>query len=132
AAGRGGAVLDRVLEVEEEPGLRAGVALVDQDGAAAQQVAVPFQGEVERRVEERMAWTDECGGGLPRRRDELLLEDDALVALEDRLADADHAVAVADHRRDVPNLVTPRFALPDGAAEALERFQEERFDVVGL
>src|SRR5690606_4539155 len=93
---------------------------------------VPFEGEIEHRVEERMARTDEYGEGLPWRRDEVLLEDEALVALEDRLADADHAVAVADHCRDVPNLVTPRFALPDGAAEALERFQEERFDVVGL
>ena len=63
------------------------------------------------RVEQRMARTDEGGQRLALRRDQRLLEGDALVARQHRLADADQAVAVADRRRDVGDLVAARLAL---------------------
>src|SRR5690606_1694477 len=100
--------------------------------AAAQEVAVALEGQVEHRVEERMPGADEGRERLAGRRDQRLLEGDALVAREDRLADADQAVALADGRRHVGDLVAARLALASGAAETLERLQEERLDVVRL
>ena len=79
-----------------------------------------------------MPGTDERGQRLPLRRDQRLLEGDALVARQDRLADADQAVAVAHRRRDVRDLVAARLALLGRAAEPLERLEEERLDVVRL
>ena len=67
--------------------------------------------EVDRRVEQRMARADEGGQRLALRRDQRLLEGDALVARQHRLADADQAVAVAHRRRDVGDLVAARLAL---------------------
>ena len=125
-------VLDGVLQVEEHARLRARVALVHQHRAALEQVAVALQGQVDGGVEQRMAGADEGGQRLARRRDQLLLEGDALVARQHRLADADQAVAVADRRRHVGDLVAARLALLDRAAQALEGFLEERLDVVRL
>src|SRR5690606_31572120 len=68
---RGAFVLDRVLEIEDEPRLFAGVALVDEDGAAPQEVAVALEGEVERRIEEGVAGADEGREGLAWRRDQI-------------------------------------------------------------
>ena len=90
-------VLDGMLQVEEHARLRARVALVHQHGAALEQVAVALEREVDDRVEQRMARADEGGQRLALRRDQRLLEGDALVARQHRLADADQAVAVA-HR----------------------------------
>src|SRR5690606_8808620 len=129
---RGASVLDRVLEVEDEPGLLAGVALVDEDGTTAQEVAVALEGEVERRVEEGVTGADEGREGLARRRDQILLVGDPLVALEDRLADPDHPVAVPDQGGDVPDLVAPRLALAHRPPEPLKGLEEERLDVMRL
>src|SRR5690606_2998799 len=125
-------VLDRVLEVEDEPWLFAGVALVDEDGSAPQEVAVALEGEVERRVEEGVAGADEGREGLARRRDQLLLEGEPFVALGDRLADPDLPVAVPDQGGDVPDLVAPRLALAHGPVEPLKGLEEERLDVMRL
>ena len=98
ARSREARVLDRVLDVEQHARLGPGVALVDQHRAALEQVAVAFEGEVDDvAVEQRMARADEGGQRLAVRRDQRLLEGDALVARQHRLADADQAVAVA-HR----------------------------------
>ena len=67
--------------------------------------------EVECSIEQRMARTDEGGERLALRRDQRLLEGDALVARQHRFADADQAVAVAHRRRDVGDLVAARLAL---------------------
>ena len=91
-----------------------------------------LEGEVDDRVEQRMARADEGGQRLALRRDQRLLEGDALVAGQHRLADADQAVAVADRGRDVGDLVAARLALLGRAAEAPERLEEERLDVVRL
>ena len=64
-----------------------------------------------RGIEQRMAGADEGGQRLALRRDQRLLEGDALVARQHRLADADQAVAVAHRRRDVGDLVAARLAL---------------------
>ena len=59
-AGTGDAdVLQGVLDGEEHTGRCARVALVDEDRAALQQVAVTFQDQVDDGVEQRMA----CPGG---------------------------------------------------------------------
>ena len=91
-----------------------------------------FEREVDDRVEQRMTRADEGGQRLALRRDQRLLEGDALVARQHRLADADQAVAVAHRRRDVGDLVAARLALLGRAAQALERLEEEGLDVVRL
>ena len=53
-----------MFQVEQRSGLVALVAVVDQDGAALEQVAVPLDDEVERGVEQRMAGADEGGQGF--------------------------------------------------------------------
>ena len=70
-----------------------------------------LQGQVERGVEQRVAGADKGGERLALRRDQILLEGDALVARQHRLADADQAVAVADRRGHVGDLVAARLAL---------------------
>jgi hypothetical protein len=104
-------VLDDVLQVEEHPWRFARIALVHQHGAAAQQVAVAFEGEGERRVEQRVARADECGERLALRRDERLFEDDALVSRQHRLPHPDEPIAAAHRRRDVGDLVSAGLAL---------------------
>lgn len=48
-------ILDRVFEVEQHPRRCAGVALVNQHGAAPQQVAVALQHQVERSIQQWVA-----------------------------------------------------------------------------
>ena len=88
--------------------------------------------DLDHGVEQRMAGTEELGGGLARHVDELLLEADALIALEDghrapppRLP----VTHVAGHARD---LVALGLALADTPAELLEGGDEERTDEVRL
>ena len=125
-------VLDRVLDVEQHARLGPRVALVHQHRAALEQVAVAFEREVDDRVEQRMARADEGGQRLAVRRHQGLLEGDALVAGQHRLADADQAVAVAHRGRDVGDLVAARLALLGRAAQKPERLVEEGLDVVRL
>ena len=113
-AGTGDAgVLQGVLDGEEHTGRRAMVALVDEDRAALQQVAVTFQDQVDDGVEQRM--------GPGRRQTKAA-----------KLAGPDQPVAVPDQGRNVRHLVAARFTLAGRAAELPERLAEERFDVVRL
>ena len=66
------------------------------------------------------------------RRDQRLLEGDALVARQHRFTDADQAVPIPNRRGNVGDLVAPSLTLFRGAAQSLERFAEERLDVVRL
>ena len=52
-------ILDRVLKVEEHPRLGPGVALVDEHRPSAQEIAVPLDNEIERRIEQRMSGANE-------------------------------------------------------------------------
>lgn len=62
----------------------------------------------------------------------VLVEADALVVLQDRCADADLSVALANVRRDVRDLESPRFPARDLAAESHECISEEALDEVRL
>jgi hypothetical protein len=55
---------------------------------------VALQRQVDHRIQQRMSGADEGGQRLPGKRDQPLLERDALVARQDRLPEADHTVAV--------------------------------------
>ena len=71
------------------------VALVDEDRAALQQVAVTFQDQVDDGIEQRMARADEkLPRGCPGRGNQRLLEHDPVVAGEDWLAGPEQPVAV--------------------------------------
>src|SRR5690348_15662970 len=89
AGAREAGILDRVLEEEDDLRLRSLIAVVNQNRASPKKIAVALDRQIDRRVEQRMAGTDECRQRLARRRDERLLERDTLVAGQDRLADAD-------------------------------------------
>ncbi len=57
---------------------------------------MPLDDEVERGIEQRMAWADESGQWLAGDANQVLLEGDSLVTLQDGLAAPDLPVAVAD------------------------------------
>ncbi len=107
-------------------------ALIDQHGAALEQVAMPLEDQIERGIEQRLARTDERCGRFAGEADQLLLEGDPLVALEHRKPAADLAVTAANQGRDMLDLVAFRLALVDRAPETAERFQEERRDEMRL
>ena len=132
AGGGSACVLNRVFEVEQHSGALAGIALVDQHGTAAQEVAVALQRHVERRIQQRMAGADVGRERAAGWGDQHLVERDPLVSRQDGLADANDAVAVSDRRRNVGDLEAVRFALLHRATEALERLEEERLDVERL
>src|SRR5688572_6354489 len=79
-----------------------------------------------------MARTDKSGERLTLWRHQRLLKGNAFVARQDRLANADQAVAMAHGGRYIGNLITVWLSLPDRAAEVFERFEEKRLDVMGL
>jgi hypothetical protein len=59
------AVDDGVLEGDEQAWGGAGVAFVDEDGAASEGVGVAFEGEVEGAGEQRVAGVRKVAGGAP-------------------------------------------------------------------
>ena len=124
-------VLDGVFEEEEDARYCAGVALVDQDGALFEQVAVARQRAVDDGVEQRMAGTDEGGGGLAAVGDQRLFEGDAFVAAQHVHAGADGPLDVAQRGGHVGDLVAAVLALAGASAHALEGFQKKGLDVVG-
>src|SRR2546425_9892640 len=91
-----------------------------------------FERQIKRGVQQRMARADEGRQWLALRRDERLLEGDALVARQHRFADPDETVAVADRRRDMGNFVAARLPLAGSTAELLKGFEEKGLDVVRL
>jgi len=92
---------------------------------------VPFQGEVDHGVEQRVAWADEGGHGLARGCNEGLFKGDPLVAREHRLAAPDLPITLPHDRRDVRHLVAPWLPRPDASSKPAEGLQEEGLDVVG-
>jgi len=113
-----------MLEEDEEARLVATVLLVDQHAAATKKVAVALQRQVDHRVEQRVARTDERRQGLAERGDEVLLEGDPLVAAEHGLASADQSVAAPHAPRYVSDLVPTGLALAHGATEPTERLRK--------
>lgn len=66
--------------------------------------------EVHRRVEQRVAGSQQLGGRQAGLCDELLLEGDALVAAHQRPDRPDRRLPVADGHRNVRGLEAPRLA----------------------
>jgi hypothetical protein len=127
-----GGILNGVLQVEQHARRRPEVAFIHQHGAALQQVAVAFQGEVDDGVEQRVAGADEGRQRLALGRDEGFLEGDALITRQHGFADADEAIPVAHRGRNMGDLEAAGLALPGVAAELFEGFEKEGFDVVRL
>ena len=110
-------ILDTVVEDAEHARAQTEVLLIHKNRATLQEIAVRFEREVERGVQERVPWTDECGKGLALRRDERLLEHDSFVSLENRLTNADLPVATPHGRRHMRHFVPTGFTLAGSAAE---------------
>jgi hypothetical protein len=86
-----------VVDHQQHPRLGALVVGVEQHGALLQLAAVGLQHQVGDRVHQRLRRVDQARHGLAVDPDLLLLEADALVALEHRGAGlADDPVALAD------------------------------------
>lgn len=112
----GAAVLDRVLDVEEDSHiLAARLACVNEHGPATQEVPVAFENDVYRGVQERMPRADERGERLAGNADELLVEGHALVSGQDGLVRANLPIAVAQDRGYVRDLVAARLPFPNRA-----------------
>src|SRR5258707_378628 len=79
-----------------------------------------------------MTWTDKRGQWLALRCNKRFFEGDPLVARQDGLSDADQTIAITHKCRHVCHLVTTGLALLRIAAELLERFEKEGFDVMRL
>src|SRR5581483_7852940 len=125
-------VLDGVLEIEQHTRGIAVIVGIDQDRSILQEVAIAFEDEIDRSVEQGVARAHERRERLPGNADEVLLEGDPLVALEDRFPDAHEAVAASDDRRHVGDLESTGLPLPDRAAEQAEGFDEEGSYEMGL
>jgi hypothetical protein len=86
---------------------------------------MPVEREIERGIKKGMAWADKSCEGLSLRRDQVLLEGDALIAGLNRFAGSNQSVTVADSGRNASDLVSAGLALTRDAAQVLEGFQEE-------
>ena len=114
-----------MLQVKQHAWRVAGIAFVHQHGTTAQKIAVTFQCEIEHRVKQRMTRTNKSGERLSLGRYERLFEGDTFISLQDRLADADQAISIADGRRNVGDFVTARFTLAESTAELFKSFEKK-------
>src|SRR5271155_774592 len=102
-------VLDRMLEIEQHPRCGPGIALIDEHRPSPQQIAMTFNDEVERRVQQWMPGANKGRRRLALRRDKRLLKHDALISRLHRFAEADQAVAVAHRRWNMRHLEATGF-----------------------
>ena len=107
---------------------------IDERRAGCERRAVLLEHRVDQRGEQRMPGAEQLGsqplssvGG-----DAVLVERDSLVAVEQRPADCDFAVAGSNGRRHSGDLEAAGLARRDAAAELVERGGEERLDEPGL
>ena len=111
-AGAGDAgVLDGVLQIEQHAGSVPASRSSTSTAPRRSRSRCRSSDEIDRRIEQRMAGTDECRQRLALWRNQRLLEGDALVSRQHRLADADQAVTIAHRRGNVRHLVAARLAL---------------------
>ena len=97
--------------VEQHARRGAGVALVHQNCSTLKEVAIALQRQVDDGIEQRVAGANKGGQRLALRRDESLLEGDALVARKYRFADTNEPVAITYWSRNMGNFVATRLPL---------------------
>src|SRR5690349_2763444 len=114
------AVRDGVFKVIEDPNVVSHVRRVDQDRTALEEVSVPFLDDVDGGVKKGVPGAHETGQWLPRHRDELLLEGNALIAVEDGISASDLAISAPDGRGNLRDLEPLLLTLVAAAAEQLE------------
>ena len=105
-----------MIKIDQHSGRGAGIAFVHKHAAAAQEVAVPFKREVEDRLQQRVAGTNECGHHLARWPQEVLLEGDPFVSLKHGFAQADRTISIAHRHGHVSDFVTKRLLLASSPA----------------
>jgi hypothetical protein len=118
-------ILDGVLQIENDARVYAGIALVDQYGAATEQVPIALQREINTGVKQGMAGAYKSSQRLALGIDERLLKGNALITRKHGLSDADEAVTIADQRRNMRDFVTAGLALLDCSSEPLKSFKKE-------
>ena len=130
--GHGSAVLNSVLNVEEQAHGLAGIAVVDKDGAAFKQIARAFADGVDHGFKQRMPGTDERGRYRAGQIAIGLVEADALVAVEHRLDMTYLPVPIADGEGNGEYLPTTFLTGRHATAQFAERFLEERLYEIRL
>src|SRR6266508_5340837 len=121
-----------MLQVKQDPRLGSVLGGVHEHRPLAKRVAMAFQHEINRGVEERMAGRNEGGRRFAFESHVAFVEGDALVGVQHRGASSNNAIMQADFSRHATNLESPWFTLEKLAAEHLKRFIEERPDIVRL
>ncbi|GBD06134.1 hypothetical protein HRbin20_01736 [bacterium HR20] len=91
-----------------------------------------FEDKINDGIEQGMSGANERGERFARKGDKFFFEGDALVAVQDGLADSDEPVPLADSSGHMRDFVATWFALVNRSAKLAECLQEERFDVVRL
>ena len=104
-------VLDGVFQIEQDPRLCTGIALINQHRAAFQKIAMALKGEVDDGVEQRMTRADEGGQRVTLWRYQRLLKGNALIARQHGFTDADQPVAVSHGRRNMGDFYACGFTL---------------------
>ena len=119
-----------MFKIDQQPWLEAIVCLIDEHCALAQQGLEAFEYQVDHRVEQRMAGREQLR--LRLAGDQRLLEGDARIAIEYRIAAPDQPVAFLEDARHASDFEAARLALGDPTAQQAESLAEERADEVRL
>src|SRR5579872_2153446 len=100
-----------MFEVKEDAYLLAVIIGIDQHRALLEQVAVLFQDQVERGIQQRVTRADEGCWRFTRHGNQLFFKDHALVGTENGSPSIAEMMARADTGRNMRNLVAFGFAL---------------------
>ena len=123
-------IADSVVQRHEYTGFEAVlVGLVDQDGAALQDIACLLQRDGDRYVEQSVARRDDGRLRLVAVT-VLLVETNTLITLSDRYNAAGETIPIAETPRHARNLIASGLPPPDLTAKPRKCLLEEGADVV--
>ena len=125
------AVLNGILDIEQQPGRCAVVAVINEDSSTLHHIyaALPYQ--VQCSIQQRMSGADERGRSLSLHVAELFIEAHPLIAMQHRLSIADLRVAIP-HGIGNGSDFTPAFlSAANLSAHGLERLHKECLNEMG-
>src|SRR5689334_14724239 len=91
-----------------------------------------FNDEVNRGIQQWVAWADKRGWCLSRECNQVLLKRNSFVAQNDGFTPANLTVAAPNYRRNIFDFVAIRFPLVDCAPQVEKSLLKERGDEVRL
>jgi hypothetical protein len=106
---------DCVFEIDEKTRLNALVSLVDENAPLAKQRLKPLQDNVNDRVEQRMGRSEQFG--LRLAIDQSLFERHPCIAIKDRIAASDQAIAFLQDAGHARNFKSAFLALGNASSK---------------